>query len=48
MRNQRERWWGGIPKITSPMKSMLHKKGGGSKEGRGTLMSNTNCQGIEN
>ena len=28
------------------MKSTLHKKGGGSREG--TFMSNTNCQGIEN
>ena len=30
------------------MKSMLHMKGGGSREGSGTFMSKTNCQGIEN
>ena len=30
------------------MKSMLHKKGGGSMEGNGTFMSNINCQDIEN
>ena len=30
------------------MNSMLHKKGGGSRKGSGTFMSNTNCQGIKN
>jgi hypothetical protein len=30
------------------MKSMLHMKGGGSREGSGTFMSDTNYQGIEN
>ena len=48
MRNQRAGRWDAIPKITSPMKSMLQMKGGGSREGSGTFMSNTNCQGIEN
>jgi hypothetical protein len=37
-----------IKKVVSPMKFMLHKKGGGSREGSGTLMSNTNYQEIEN
>ena len=32
----------------SPVKSMLHGKGGGIREGSGTFMSNINCQGIEN
>jgi len=27
---------------------MLHKKGGGSREGSYTFMSITNCQGLEN
>ena len=40
--------WGANPKIASLMKSMLHRKGGGSREGNGTLMPNSNCQGIEN
>ena len=34
--------------IPNPMNSMLHKKGGGSRKGSGTFMSNTNCQGIKN
>jgi hypothetical protein len=29
------------------MKSMLHMKGGDIREGNGTFMSNTNCQGID-
>jgi len=29
------------------VKSMLHMKGGGSKEGNGTFMCNTNYQGTE-
>ena len=33
------------PKIT---RSMLHNKGGGSREGIDTFMSNTSCRGIEN
>ena len=36
------------PKITSPMISMLHRKGGGNREGNGTFMSDTNCPIIEN
>ena len=47
-RDQRARKWGAIPKIASPMKSMLHIKGGGSRVGSDTFMSNTNCQEIEN
>ena len=27
---------------------MLHMKGGGSREGSGTFMSNAYCQGVEN
>jgi hypothetical protein len=34
--------------ISKDMISMIHKKGGGSREGSGTFMSNTSCQGIEN
>ena len=34
--------------VRKDMKSMLHKKGRGSREGSNTSMSNTNCQGIEN
>ena len=34
--------------VSKDMKFMLHMKGGGSKQGNGTFMSNTNCQGIEN
>ena len=47
MRDQRARRWGATPKIASPVKSMLHKKGGGIKEGNNTFMSSTNCQGME-
>jgi hypothetical protein len=34
--------------VSKDMISMLHKKGGGSREGSGTFMFNTNCRGIEN
>ena len=34
--------------VSKIMKSMLHKKGGGSMKGSSTFMSNTDCQGIEN
>jgi hypothetical protein len=34
--------------VSKDMKSMLHKRGGGSREGSDTFMSNTNRQGIEN
>ena len=34
--------------VSKAMKSMLHKKGGGSREDSGTFMSNSNHQGIEN
>ena len=34
--------------FASPVKSLLHKKGGGSREGNDTFISNTNCQEIEN
>ena len=34
--------------VCKDMKSMLHKRGGGSKESSGTFMSNTKCQEIEN
>jgi len=37
-----------MKKIASSVKSMLYRKGGGSREGSGTFMFNTNCQGIEN
>ena len=46
-RDRRAGRWGVNPNIASPMTTMLHKKGGGSKEGNGTFMSNTDCQGIE-
>ena len=45
-RGQRVGRWGAIPEITSPMKSMFHRKGGGSKKSSGTFMSNINYQGI--
>ena len=48
MRNQQAGRWGAIPKIASPVESMLHRKGGGSRESKNTFISNTNCQGIEN
>ena len=47
-RDQRARRWGANPKIASPMTSMLHKKGGGSREGIGTFMSNANHQETKN
>ena len=47
-RDHRARRRGAIPKIASLVTSMLHKKGGGTREGGNTLMSNSNCQGIEN
>jgi hypothetical protein len=34
--------------VSKDIKSMLHVKGGSSREGSGTFMFNTNCQGIEN
>ena len=34
--------------VSKDMKSMLHRKGGGNREGSGTFMANTNHQGIEN
>ena len=34
--------------LSKDMISMLHKKEGGSREGSGTVISNTNWQGIEN
>lgn len=34
--------------VSKYMKSMLHRKGGGSREGNITFMSNTLCQGIKN
>jgi hypothetical protein len=34
--------------VSKDMNSTLHMKAGGSREGSGTFMSNTNCQGIEN
>ena len=43
MRDQPARRWGAILKIASPVKSMLHKKSGGSREDSNTFMSNTNC-----
>ena len=33
--------------VSKDMKSMIHWMGAGSREGRGTFMSKTNCQGIE-
>jgi hypothetical protein len=47
-RDHRVGRWGANPKIASLVNSMLHVKGGGSREGNDTFMSNTNCQGIEN
>ena len=37
-----------IKKSEVQWKSMLHMKGGGSREGSSTFMSNTNCQEVEN
>ena len=34
--------------VSKDMKSMLHMKGGGSREGIGTFMCNIKCQGVEN
>ena len=34
--------------VSKDMKSMLYRKGGGSREGSGTFMSNTNWQGVDN
>ena len=34
--------------ICKEMKKYIYNKGGGSREGSGKFMSNTNCQGIEN
>ena len=34
--------------ISEDMKSILHKKGGDSREGSNTFISNIDCQGIEN
>ena len=34
--------------VSKDVKSMLHMKRGGNREGSGRFMSNTNCQGIEN
>ena len=34
--------------VSRDMKSMVHKKGGGSREGSGTFMPYTNCQGFQN
>ena len=34
--------------VSKNMKSMLHMKGGGTRKGSGTFLSNTNYQGIEN
>ena len=34
--------------VNKDMKSMLHKKGGGSREDSGTFMSNFNCPEIKN
>ena len=49
IRDQQAGWHGAIPNITSLVKSILHvMMGGGSREGSGTIMSNTNCQSIEN
>jgi hypothetical protein len=45
--DQRARRWGAISKIASPWKSMLHVKGGGNREGSGTVMSNTKCQELK-
>jgi len=40
MRDELTGRWGATPKIASSDKSMLHKKGGGSKEGSGTHLQN--------
>ena len=34
--------------VYKDMKSTLHRKGGGCREGSGTFIYNINCQGIEN
>ena len=34
--------------VTKDMKKKGHNKGGGSREGSRTFMSNTNCQRIKN
>ena len=34
--------------VSKHMKQKGYNKGGGSREGSGTFMSNINCQGIEN
>jgi hypothetical protein len=34
--------------VSKDMKKMRYNKGGGSREGSGTFMSNINYQGIEN
>ena len=34
--------------VSKAMKSILHMKGGGCREGSNTFMSNPNCQGIVN
>ena len=34
--------------VNKYMKKRGYNKGGGSREGNGTFMSNTNCQRIEN
>jgi hypothetical protein len=47
-RDQQARRWGATTIITNPVKFVLHMKGGDSREGNNTLMSNINCQGIEN
>ena len=33
--------------VSKDMKFILHKKGVDNREGSGTFMSNTKCQGIE-
>jgi hypothetical protein len=33
--------------VSKDMKKKWYNEGGGSREGSGTFMSNTNCQGIE-
>ena len=34
--------------VSKDMKKKGYNKGGGTMEGSGTFMSNTDCQGIEN
>ena len=34
--------------VSKDMKKIMDSKEGGSREGSGTFMSNTNCQRIEN